>query len=112
APARMRLLCPFDPVLRDRGRALRLFNFDYRFEAFVPEAGRQYGYYVLPILEGDQLVGRVDPKFHRARGVLEIKRVFWEPGIKVTRARRRALAEAVGRLAETIGATRVELPLD
>ena len=108
-PERMRLLCPFDPVLRDRARLHRLFGFDYRFEAFVPEPKRQYGYYVLPILEGDRLVGRVDPRFHRARGVLEIRRVFWEPGIRVTRARRRQLEEATGRMAQTIGATIVEV---
>ncbi len=67
---------------------------------------------MLPILEGDELVGRVDPKFHRARGVLEIKRVFWEPGVKVTRVRRRALGEAVGRLAQTIGAACIEVPVN
>lgn len=107
-PERMRLLCPFDPVLRDRARLDKLFGFDYRFEAFVPEAKRQYGYYVLPILEGDRLVGRLDPRFHRARGVLEIRRVFWEPGIKLTRARSRKLEEAAGRLAQLIGAASVQ----
>ncbi len=108
APERMRLLCPFDPVLRDRSRVLRLFDFDYRFEGFVPEPKRQFGYYVLPILEGDKLVGRVNPKFQRARGALEIRRVFWEPEVRVTRARRRKLEDATTRLAEMIGAERVE----
>lgn len=109
-PARMRLLCPFDPVLRDRARALRLFDFDYRFEAFVPEPQRQYGYYVLPVLEGDRLVGRLDPKFHRAESLLEIRRLFWERGIRVTRARRRLLEEATARLAQLVGATRISWP--
>ena len=68
APPRVRLLSPFDPILRDRKRTLRLFNFDYRFEAFVPEPQRRHGYYVLPILEGERLVGRLDPKLHRERG--------------------------------------------
>jgi len=108
APERMRLLCPFDPVLRDRARVLRLFGFDYRFEAFVPEPKRQYGYYVLPILEADRLVGRIDPKFHRDRGVLEIRRVFWEAGVRVTKARRRQLEEGVARLAQVIGAESVQ----
>ena len=107
-PERMRLLCPFDPVLRDRARLQRLFGFDYRFEAFVPAPRRQYGYYVLPILEGDRLVGRLDPKLHRARGVLEIRRVFWEPCVKVTRSRRSELLEAVTRLARVIGASQIE----
>ncbi len=111
APDRMRLLSPFDPVIRDRARAARLFNFDYRFEAFVPEPKRQYGYYVLPILEGEQLVGRVDPKFQRERGVLEVRKVFWEPTIKVTKARKTQLDEALARLANLVGAVKVEATL-
>jgi len=104
APDRTRLLCPFDPVLRDRARALRLFGFDYRFEAFVPEPKRQYGYFVLPILEGERLVGRLDPKLHRDRGVLEVKGLWWEPGIKPTKARLRGLEEALARLADLTAA--------
>ena len=109
-PARTRLLSPFDPVLRDRARARRLFNFDYRFEAFVPAPQRQYGYYVLPVLEGDRLVGRLDPKFHRGDGALNIRRIYWEPGIRVTPARRRRLEEATGRLARLIGAREIIWP--
>jgi uncharacterized protein len=106
-PDRMRLLSPFDPVIRDRARLARLFNFDYRFEAFVPEPQRQYGYYVLPILEGDQLIGRIDAKFQRERGALEVRNVYWEPMIKVTKARQKKLDEALERLAKLIGAERI-----
>ena len=102
------MLSPFDPVIRDRTRVQRLFGFDYRFEAFVPEPQRKYGYYVLPILEGDQLVGRIDPKFQRERGTLEVRKVYWEPTIKVTKARKKKLDEALARLANLIGAERVE----
>jgi uncharacterized protein YcaQ len=109
-PERTRLLCPFDPILRDRTRALRRFGFDYRFEAFVPEPKRQYGYFVLPILEGDRLVGRLDPKLHRDRGLLEIKGLWWEPGIRPTKARKRGLAEALERLAAFVGAEDIQLP--
>ena len=98
-PDRMRLLCPFDPILRDRARCLRRFGFDYRFEAFTPTPKRQYGYYVLPILEGDRLVGRLDPKVHRAQGVLEVRGLWWEPGIKPTKTRLKRLQEALERLA-------------
>lgn len=111
APDRMRLLSPFDPVIRDRARAARLFNFDYRFEAFVPEPKRQFGYYTLPILEGEQLVGRIDPKFQREHGVLEVRKVFWEPTIKVTQTRKKQLDEALTRLANLIGAAKVEATL-
>ncbi|HEY0170991.1 MAG TPA: crosslink repair DNA glycosylase YcaQ family protein [Pyrinomonadaceae bacterium] len=109
-PARTRLLSPFDPVLRDRARCLRLFGFDYRFEAFVPEPARIHGYYVLPVLEGDRLVARVDPKFERGEGALKIRRVFWEQGVRPTRARLKGLAEAAGRLAGFLGAEKVEWP--
>ena len=102
-PAGLRLLCPFDPVLRDRQRALRLFGFDYRFEAFVPEKLRKYGYYVLPILEGDRLVGRLDPKLHRDRSHLEIKGIWWEAG-QASRPRRQQAEAAVDALARFVGA--------
>jgi hypothetical protein len=110
APERTRLLCPFDPILRDRTRALRRFGFDYRFEAFVPEPKRQYGYFVMPILEGGRLVGRLDPKLHRDRGLLEIRGLWWEAGIRVTRARRRGLDEALARMATFVGAGDIQLP--
>jgi uncharacterized protein YcaQ len=103
---RTRLLSPFDPVLRDRARTLRLFGFDYRFEGFVPKARRRHGYYVMPILEGDRLVGRVDPKLHRERGVLELLSVHWEG--RATRARKRGLEDAAARVAELVGASSVE----
>ncbi len=104
---RLRLLNPFDPVLRDRRRTQRLFGFDYRFEAFVPAPRRRYGYYVLPILEGERFVGRLDAKLHRDRGVLEVKGLWWEPGVRTTTARRAGLDEALTRLANGLGADRV-----
>jgi uncharacterized protein YcaQ len=66
--------------MRDRARALRLFNFDYRFEAFVPERLRTYGYYVLPVLAGDRIIARVDAAADRSASLLVIKGVWWEPG--------------------------------
>ena len=109
-PKRTRLLCPFDPVVRDRARALRLFDFHYRFEAFVPKKLRRHGYYVMPILEGDRLIGRIDPKLHRDRGELEIRFVDFEPGVKVDRKRRPLIEEAVRRLAAFVGVDRVRWP--
>ena len=103
------ILCPFDPILRDRARALRLFGFDYRFEAFVPEAKRQYGYYVLPVLEGEILAGRLDAKFHRDRDLLEVKGLWWEKGIRPTKARLRRLGAALEQLALRIGASAVNM---
>ncbi len=108
-PEGLRVLCPFDPILRDRARALRRFGFDYRFEAFLPEAKRQFGYFVLPLLEGDRLVGRLDPKLHRDQGLLQVKGLWWEPGIKLTKARRHSLEAALERLAAFTGADRIQV---
>ena len=106
-PERTRLLSPFDPIVRDRKRLQRLFDFDYRFEAFVPAPKRKYGYYVLPVLEGERLVGRLDARTDREQGELVVERLFWEPGVRVTRARRRGLADALGNLAKRVGVAAV-----
>ena len=76
----------------------------YRFEAFTPAAKRVYGYYVLPILEGDALIGRVDTKFDRAKDTLIIRGPWWETGAKISKTRMRKLEDAIDRLAAQIGA--------
>lgn len=101
-PKRLRLLCPFDPLVRDRKRLERFFGFEYRFEAFVPRLKRMYGYYVLPMLVGDRFVGRLDAKFHRKEGVLEVLGCWWEG-----RSSEAALQKELQRLARRIGAERV-----
>ena len=108
APAkRLRVLSPFDPALRDRNRAERLFGFNYRIEVFVPEPKRTYGYYVFPILEGDRLVGRVDMKAHRDQDVLRIKALWPEPGVRWTGQRARAFEAEAWRLTRLAGVTQV-----
>ncbi|MGA0419779.1 MAG: winged helix-turn-helix domain-containing protein [Phycisphaerales bacterium] len=99
-------LSPFDPVVRDRRRLARLFGFEYRFEAFTPAPRRRHGYYVLPLLDGDRFVARIDPRFDRAAGELLVRGPWWEPD--VPRDRRR-LEDALDRLAEQIGADRWRL---
>jgi len=81
-PLRTTFLSPFDRLIHDRDRAEALFGFFYRLEMYVPKAKRQYGYYVLPILRGDRLIGRIDPLFDRKAGVLRVNSVHWEPGVK------------------------------
>lgn len=108
APLRVRILSPFDPALRDRARAERLFGFCYRIEVFVPEPKRQFGYYVFPVLQGDRLIGRLDAKAFRQDSTLRV-RAFWpETGLRPSAARMEGLGAALDRLAAFSGCDRVD----
>jgi uncharacterized protein len=109
APNRIRLLSPFDPVLRDRERCRRLFGFDYRFEAFVPEPQRHYGYYVLPVLEGERLIGRLDAKYYRDRRVLDVRKLWLEAPYWASKGRQKKLESALDRLTKFVGAEKFRL---
>ena len=102
-PARLRVLSPFDPLIRDRNRTERLFGFFYRIEVFVPEPKREYGYYVFPLLEGDRFVGRIDMKADRKRGTLDVKRLWWEKGVRASSGRLEKLEAELSRLARFSG---------
>jgi uncharacterized protein YcaQ len=94
----LRVLSPFDPTLRDRKRAERLFGFDYRIEIFVPEAKRKYGYYVFPILEGQRVVARVDMKAYRDADELRVRALWPERKVRWTKARQSAFEAELARL--------------
>ena len=102
-PRRLRLLNPFDPLIHDRQRTSRIFGFDYALEIFVPARKRKYGYYVLPILEGERFTGRIDVKADRKKGVLNAISLHWEPGIELTARRRSQLERELGKLAMFCG---------
>ena len=73
-------LAPLDPLCWDRDLLRRLYDFDYVWEVYVPAAKRRWGYYVLPILYGDRLVGRIEPRIERRAGTLRVAGLWWEPG--------------------------------
>ncbi|MDB4213417.1 winged helix DNA-binding domain-containing protein [Octadecabacter sp.] len=99
--ARVRLLSPFDPALRDRKRAERLFGFHYRIEIFVPAPKRKYGYYVFPVMQGDRLIGRIDTKRDADATLVT---AFWpEKGVAMGKARIKSLEAEVERAATFVG---------
>ena len=106
-PGAMRVLSPFDPAIRDRKRAEALFGFDYRIEIFVPDAKRQYGYYVFPLLEGDRFVGRVDMKRDREADALRVSALWLEPRLTLTPGRLTKLEKALAEVADFAGVTAV-----
>jgi uncharacterized protein len=95
-PDRAVLLSPFDRLIHDRQRAEALFGFRYRLEMYVPKAKREYGYYVLPLLVGDRIVGRAEPRFDRKTGTLELLGAWGDTS---------RLDEALDELAGWLGAT-------
>lgn len=103
ATSGIRVLSPFDPALRDRARAQRLFNFFYRIEIFVPAPKRKYGYYVFPLLEGDTIIGRIDMKRQGKAGVLHVTGFWPEPGLRLTDARLDRLRTGLQRTAKFSG---------
>jgi uncharacterized protein YcaQ len=107
APARMRVLSPFDPALRDRKRAERLFGFHYRIEVFVPAPKRIYGYYVFPLFEGERMVGRIDMKAQRDTDLLQVTAVWPERGVKWSATRIRKLESELQRVARFAGLSEV-----
>jgi uncharacterized protein YcaQ len=87
-PDRITFLSPFDRLVHDRDRAHALWGFFYRLEMYVPKAKREYGYYVLPILRGDRIVGRIEPVHDRKSGKLEVLGTWWEDGVRPARLER------------------------
>ncbi len=98
-PERLRVLSPFDPVIRDRIRLQWLFGFDYRIEIYVPEEKRKFGYYVFPLLERDRLVGRIDMRANRPENTLQVKKLWLEKGCRFSKARQDRLSSELVRQA-------------
>jgi uncharacterized protein len=108
APKAGVLLSPFDNLLWDRTFLERVFGFRHVIEVYKPGHERVYGYYVLPFLYGDRLVGRADLKADRKEGVLRAKAFHLEPGVRRSRSLADAFDRALIRLARGIGIERIE----
>jgi uncharacterized protein YcaQ len=104
--ARTTLLSPFDNLICDRTRTELLFDFNYRIEIYVPKDKRKYGYYVLPILHGDKLIGRIDPTMNRKEKKLTINAVYAEEGAPAGAGK--AVRRAIEELGTWLGAHEVE----
>lgn len=104
---RTTLLSPFDNLICDRKRTKLLFGFEFTIEIYVPKEKRRWGYYVLPILHGDRLIGRIDPAMDRANSRLTINAIYAEPdapeGVRVGRA----VAKAITELGAFLGAQEI-----
>ncbi|MEX0694610.1 MAG: crosslink repair DNA glycosylase YcaQ family protein [Rhodospirillales bacterium] len=100
---RLRILNPFDPVIRDRKRLKHLFDFDYRIEIFVPAPQRTFGYYVFPLLEGERMIGRLEMKAARADDTLLLGALWPEPGIEFGAGRMARLEGALERVRKLVG---------
>lgn len=105
---RTTLLSPFDNLICDRDRTEALFDFYFRIEIYVPKAKRQFGYYVLPILHGDRLIGRIDPKMDRKTKTLHVHAVYAEAGAPDGTEVVTAVANAIDNLAQFLGADSIE----
>ncbi|HEY5155260.1 MAG TPA: crosslink repair DNA glycosylase YcaQ family protein, partial [Acidimicrobiales bacterium] len=103
-PARLTLLSPFDNLICDRARTEALWDFRYRLEVYTPVAKRRYGYYVLPVLDGDRLVGRIDAALDTRRGLLQAKAVYTEPGVRSSARRTASIRRRFEDLARFVGA--------
>ncbi len=109
-PPRIALLPPFDNLVHSTARTERLFGFHYVREQFLPKEKRRYGTYVLPILWGDRLIGRIDPRADREHGRLVVNAVHAEPEVPRDREVGARIGEAIADLADFCGLDEVEYP--
>jgi uncharacterized protein YcaQ len=103
-PARFTLLSPFDNLICDRSRTQALWDVEIRLEIYTPVAKRQWGYYVLPILDGDRIVGRIDAAVDAETGRLTARQLHTEPGVRPSRRRDQQLRRSFEDLARFVDA--------
>ena len=96
---RLEFLAPLDPMLWDRRLIEALWGYRYSWEIYTPAAKRKYGYYVLPILFGDRLIGRIEPRADRKEKTLSVSNIWFEPGVRPTKKLLGRIGSAAQRLA-------------
>ena len=104
-----KLLSPFDNLICDRKRTKLLWDFDFTIEIYVPPTKRKYGYYVLPILHNNRLIGRLDSAMNRQAEIFTVNTLHLEPGIVADKALGKAVTGAIHELTDFLGAKRIEL---
>ncbi|MFT5560633.1 MAG: hypothetical protein ACI9B8_000994 [Sulfitobacter sp.] len=102
-------ISPFDNLVINREKLSQLFGFNYQIECYVPEAKRQYGYFTLPLLLGDEFIGRMDCKAHRAQNLLAVKNIWLEPNVSVTDELVEYFYDALIRYASDLGCDSVQI---
>jgi hypothetical protein len=107
---RTTLLSPFDNLICDRKRTQLMWDFDFRLEIYTPKHKRKYGYFVMPILHGDRLIGRIDPQMDRKAQRLHVHAVHMEPNAPLDKDSRRALRASIEALADWLGARDLVTP--
>ena len=106
---RMSFMAPLDPLLWDKALVSALWDFSYSWEIYTPADKRKYGYYTLPIIYGERFVGRIEAVPDRKAGILRVKGLWWEPGVRQTKALKRALERALGCFAKFNDCESVEM---
>ena len=105
--ARLEFLAPLDPMLWDRKLIEAIWGYQYSWEIYTPAEKRKYGYYVLPVLYGQELIGRIEAAADRKTAALSVKNLWFEPGVRRTKKLSAAMDKAVARLAEFNGCSRI-----
>jgi hypothetical protein len=108
-PRRAVVMAPLDNLLWDRRMLKELFDFDYRWEVYVPADKRRYGYYVLPVLYGDRFIARFEPGNDTKRSLLTIKNWWWESGTNPSDVMKADLVGCFRRFLEYLGAHRLQV---
>jgi hypothetical protein len=111
-PPSVAFLAPYDALVWDRKLLGSLFDFDYVWELYVPPHKRRWGWYVLPIVFRDRLVGRIEPRIDTAKGAVQILAAWWEDGFEPRRAEGfvEAMREALGSYLRFAKANRIDWP--